>query len=199
MKIRLYVTALIITALTGCTKEDLLKSLSKETKVGEEQTYFIKKGNHGAEGNNMEFFDRNAVSKVVVFDSSAIYHAAAGANQEDVNKLFGFSDCNTHHQENSARIGWSWNGKAVVLYAYAYVNKERIIKMLATVSINEPVRCSVRAAGDRYYFSVNDHSDSLPRHCTDYQGSRYRLYPYFGGDETAPHNITIKMKELSAS
>jgi len=25
-------------------------------------------------------------------------------------------------------------------------------------------------------------------------GSRYYLWPYFGGDETAPHDITIKIK-----
>ena len=26
--------------------------------------------------------------------------------------------------------------------------------------------------------------------------TRYKLYPYFGGDEVAPHDITIQMADL---
>ncbi|RDC63253.1 hypothetical protein AHMF7616_01854 [Adhaeribacter pallidiroseus] len=26
---------------------------------------------------------------------------------------------------------------------------------------------------------------------------KYKLFPYFGGDETAPHNIKIEIKELA--
>jgi hypothetical protein len=185
--------------LAGCTKEDLLRTLSNETRIGEERSFLIRKGNHAADGNNLEIIDRNYIHVRVQFDSSAIYVAATGNNQGDVNKLLGFSDCDTHHQENSARIGWSWNGKAIVLYAYAYVNKERMIKTLASVFINEPIQCSIRAEGEKYYFEVNGHKDSLPRHCGDYQGSRYRLYPYFGGDETAPHDISIKITEVKGS
>jgi hypothetical protein len=28
------------------------------------------------------------------------------------------------------------------------------------------------------------------------KGKGYRLYPYFGGDETAPHDISIWVKDL---
>jgi len=34
----------------------------------------------------------------------------------------------------------------------------------------------------------------IPRNCP-YEGKRYQLYPYFGGQETAPHDIKIKIKK----
>jgi hypothetical protein len=37
----------------------------------------------------------------------------------------------------------------------------------------------------------------LPRHCTGSNYTRYKLFPYFGGDEVAPHRIKIKITELS--
>ena len=174
-----------------------MRGLAGKPKSGE-QTFLIKKGNHSAEGNHFQMFEKTSLSYEVEFDSSAIYESALISNQEDVNKLFGFSDCNTHHHDNSARIGWVWNGKAIALYAYSYVNKERVIKPLINIQINEQVKCSISASGDKYYFKVNNYTDSLPRHCTDYEGSRYKLYPYFGGDEMAPHDVRIKMKDIEA-
>jgi hypothetical protein len=199
MKTGFYKCVLIFCSLTACSKEDLMKTFSKASKPGEERTFLIKKGNHAAEGNHFETLSRNFLNCQVQFDSSVIYESVYAPNQGDVNKLFGFSDCDTHHQENSARFGWAWNGKSLVLYAYAYVNSERLIKTLGTVPLYQPVDCSLKAEGNQYYFRVNDHLDSLPRHCDAYNGSRYRLYPYFGGDEVAPHDITIKIKELESS
>ncbi|MEO5783498.1 MAG: hypothetical protein ABIQ07_09520 [Ginsengibacter sp.] len=36
---------------------------------------------------------------------------------------------------------------------------------------------------------------SLPRTSTTAKAIGYKLYPYFGGDETAPHEIDIWIKE----
>ena len=41
--------------------------------------------------------------------------------------------------------------------------------------------------------SVDDISTVIPRAC-DMNYKRYYLYPYFGGDEVAPHTIKIKIK-----
>ena len=129
------------------------------------------------------------------FDSSAIYTSVEKANQEDVNKLTGFSDCGTDHQQNSARIGWSWNGSQVVLYAYAYVNKLRYIKTLGEVNINQSFSCSIQARNNNYYFEADGHIDSIPRYCAGDLNYRYKLFPYFGGDESAPQEIRISMTE----
>jgi hypothetical protein len=46
-----------------------------------------------------------------------------------------------------------------------------------------------------YIFHVDNSTVSLPRHCSD-DASGYKLYPYFGGDEAAPHEITIEIEDL---
>ena len=38
--------------------------------------------------------------------------------------------------------------------------------------------------------------DSLPRTSATSKAEGYKLYPYFGGDESAPHDIFIYIKEL---
>ena len=46
-----------------------------------------------------------------------------------------------------------------------------------------------------YLFSVEEKSVTLPRLSTTAMAKGYRLYPYFGGDETAPHDVRIWIKE----
>ncbi|MGI8584585.1 MAG: hypothetical protein ACR2KX_20540 [Chitinophagaceae bacterium] len=42
---------------------------------------------------------------------------------------------------------------------------------------------------------MNGFTDSLLRTSTTVKANGFKLYPYFGGDETAPHNIYIWIKE----
>jgi hypothetical protein len=35
----------------------------------------------------------------------------------------------------------------------------------------------------------------MPRAAATVKAKGYRLYPYFGGDETAPHDITISIRD----
>ena len=46
------------------------------------------------------------------FDSSAIYITLDPGRQNDINKLYGFSDNNTTHHLFSARFGWRWSNNA---------------------------------------------------------------------------------------
>jgi hypothetical protein len=43
---------------------------------------------------------------------------------------------------------------------------------------------------------MNDAHLTLPRTSTTPLAKGYLLYPYFGGDETAPHAIKIAIKSL---
>jgi hypothetical protein len=36
----------------------------------------------------------------------------------------------------------------------------------------------------------------MPRHCTGGVGIAYKLLPYFGGDEVAPQEIRIKIRNI---
>lgn len=166
-----------------------------EQTIQKAMTYIIKKGNHYSEQSEWRILNDPFISARVTFDSSAMYTTIEKSNQGDINKLIGFSDCGTDHQQNSARLGWSWNGRELILYAYAYVNKVRLSKTLGPVPLNQPFACSVKAENNYYYFKVNRYTDSIPRHCTGYIGDHYKLFPYFGGDETASHEIRISIVE----
>jgi hypothetical protein len=132
---------------------------------------------------------------VVRFDSSAIYQTVDPGNQEDINKLFGFSDNNMDHHQYSARIGWRWSNSALRLFGYVYNAGVVSSLELATIPIGADVHCSITVAGSQYIFTVGDMVKQLPRQAATPRAKGYRLYPFFGGDETAPHEIRIWMKE----
>ena len=181
-----------------CNKQES-KPLPEKTLQFNDQkgtiSYLINKGNHYCNQNQPQIMNRNSISARVTFDNSAIYTNVDADNQGDVNKLIGFSDCGNDHQQNSARLGWSWNGTNLVLHAYAYVDKARIIKTLGIFDLNKPITCSIKAENSYYYFRADGHIDSITRFCADYNNYRYKLFPYFGGDETAPHEISILIEE----
>jgi hypothetical protein len=132
----------------------------------------------------------------VRFDSSAIYKTVNPLNQFDINKLYGFSDNNEDHHLYSARIGWNWLNGALRLYAYAYNNGIRADKELGIINIGEEVTCSIKIVDKKYLFTMNERTESLPRESLTPQAKGYQLYPYFGGDEPAPHDIHIWIKSL---
>ncbi|MBE7171450.1 MAG: hypothetical protein INR73_12715 [Williamsia sp.] len=200
MKRVLYIAVILIVCIGfffySCEKDEVVSTPVENPALNTKATtYLIRQGNHYCEQNAAELMIDPVIHATVTFDSSAIYTSQDAVNQGDVNKLIGFSDCNSNHQENSARLGWSWTGKRVALYAYAYSNKVRIIKSLGTVDINQSFPCSVRAGSNFYYFTVNNRTDSVERACSGYTGYRYKLFPYFGGDEAAPHDVRIVVVE----
>lgn len=181
-----------------CHKQEVQLAMKDNVQFSDQKVsvkYIIKKGNHYCDQNQPQVMNRNNISARITFDSSAIYTSLDAGNQGDVNKLFGFSDCGNDHQQNSGRIGWSWNGENLVLYAYSYVEKTRITKTLGIFALNKSINCSIKAENKYYYFKADTILDSIPRYCSDYNGSRYKLFPYFGGDEIAPHEISILIEE----
>jgi hypothetical protein len=67
---------------------------------------------------------------------------------------------------------------------------------ITTVKIGRKMNCSINCLANQYRFTVNNKTVQLPRNCSD-NYSRYKLFPYFGGDEAAPQRIKIKITELS--
>lgn len=136
------------------------------------------------------------LSFVVRFDSSAIYKTIDPANQEDINKLFGFSDNNGQHHEFSARFGWNWSNNALRLFGYIYNNSQLSAQEIGIVQIGAENNCSIIVGSSSYTFKLNGNSISMPRASTTPKAEGYKLFPYFGGDELAPHAISIWIKEL---
>ncbi|PKV75376.1 hypothetical protein [Pontibacter ramchanderi] len=156
--------------------------------------YIIKKGEHSTQS-QFKFVNTSSIRFEATFDSSAIYQTTITNNQADINKLYGLSDCDTEHHTNSARYGWRWFEGRLEIHAYTYNNKIRNTSYITSVQLGQANRYELEMGEKEYTFKVNDQQVRLPRSCAT-AGSHYQLYPYFGGDEKAPHDITIKIRDL---
>ena len=157
--------------------------------------YRIRAGQHYCDQNTIKSIRTTEMKFMARFDHTAQYQTIDPVNQYDINKLYGFSE-GIDHQYNSARIGWAWNDGALRLYAYAYINGVMESSEITTVAIGAENACSIKVSGSQYIFTVNGISKTLPRAKATLSASGYQLYPYFGGDETAPHDIYIFIKNL---
>ena len=154
------------------------------------QVFIIKQGHHESFSAARPFKD-SVLKFKAVFDSSAIYSISDTEDISDVNKLFGMTDCGVANHVNSARIGWRWFRDSLQLFAYVYSNGKRTITYMTSAVIGREINCSITVAKDKYLFSINDVSFAQQRTC--YENDRFMLYPFFGGNTKAPHNISIKI------
>lgn len=161
--------------------------------------YTIAKGEHSADKSTLKLVNASELAFSVRFDSSAVYTAQKPINQFDINKLYGFSDNGAPHQQFSARFGWRWSDGALRLFAYVYNNGKRQEKELGVLPIGSWISCSIQADGEVYRFVLNGAITEMPRASTTPQAKGYLLYPYFGGDEVAPHTVRIEIKTANPS
>jgi hypothetical protein len=192
----LFGALLVVLFGAGCTKAKLTENLSTPA-VTNFTKYVIPQGEHYAIGNAYKPVDVSEMAFTVRFDSSCIYQTKTSENQADINKLYGFSDNGAAHQDFSARLGWRWSEGALRLFAYTYNRSARDSKELAVVPIGQDIHCAIKVAGSQYTFTVNKTTATMPRLSTTPTGKGYQLYPYFGGDEAAPHEIRIWIKDLA--
>lgn len=157
--------------------------------------YTIRQGQNYCDNNKFVSTSYSELNFIAKFDSTAIYSNVNTYNQLDINKLYGFSDNNSTHQQFSARFGWRWSDNALRLFGYVYNDGIRSSKELGIVSIGAENSCSLKVNPKSYVFSLNGKVDSLPRTSATTKATGYKLYPYFGGDEVATHNIYIWIKE----
>lgn len=157
-------------------------------------SYVIEEGDHSSTS-KVTLITGTEMTFEAIFDDSAIYETLSESNQADINKLMGFSDCTSHHHSNSARFGWRWYDDELQIHAYTYADGTRSDEELGTVEIDEVATYSIEIDSDRYLFTFDGVTTEMDRGCSG-GGVKYQLYPYFGGDETAPHDITIYIEEL---
>lgn len=200
MKNKLVIYCMAALLLSACSKEiekpQNPVNKKESTSAASFIQYNIPKGNQYCDKNYFVPVKFNRLAFKVKFDSSAIYTSGKAENQNDINKLFGFSDNNATHHEYSARFGWRWSDNALRLFAYDYNNSVMSFKELGTVSIGKENDCSITVSGSKYIFTLNGAETEMPRASTTPEAEGYQLYPYFGGDETAPHDISIWIEEL---
>ncbi len=168
------------------------------------QVIKIKEGHHFT----AEFPYRVMVRKKIlryqmVFDTSF----QCNVPQRDkyaINKVFGIGFL--HHKLNSARLGWVFNPdtRRLELWAYCYVNTRRRFKKLTEVRWNQRYDCSLLVDYEQktVVFHLIEPNGNLIIHEVQYDWLppiQYRLRPFFGGTKPASHDITFRLKEITAS
>lgn len=171
--------------------------------------YEISKGKHfsrskGSVKINLE--EDRTLKFIANFTPSCLYELSN--NNTQINKLYGFS-CGRHHNY-SARIGWRCADKEtgqIELYAYWYDGSDsHKSQYLGYTYINTPVKLQIKATKHSFDFILYDniHHDSVEnqinawledkRNCTFM--TRFKLFPYFGGQQPAPHDMVIEIFEI---
>jgi hypothetical protein len=96
--------------------------------------------------------------------------------------------------KNSIRFGWRWLNDSLEIHLFKHEEGDFSSEKITNVELNENIFLSLNITESEYELSVNGVTKTSSRACSkDYK--RYKLYPYFGGDEVASHDITIRIKE----
>lgn len=124
-------------------------------------------------------------------------------NDSDINKLFGVSF--GYHHNNSIRIGWRWNQfeKCFEILPYIYKNGQRIPEWqdkiygcITKINADEAAYCSIEINDTNFIITIIklDSVDSVLIPKPKLTKFGYYLYPYFGGQEKAPHDMDIYLE-----
>lgn len=142
----------------------------------------------------MRLFKGDSLHLKLAFDESIKARTQIPNNQKDWNKIIGFSDCGSTHQQNSARLVWRYifPYEAVEIGQYLYIDGERNFASLGDVKIGDTATAAIYRNATQYGFMLNDTISYVPRPCNSSPMS-YWLFPYFGGDETAPQKVKIHL------
>ena len=194
--ISFFLIVLITVFFSGCSKPANKDSSNIPLPSDDFIKYTIHKGQQYCDQNAFTIVEYDELKFTVKFDNSAIYQTTDPANQEDINKLYGFSDNSNPHQEYSARFGWNWSRDSLRLFAYTHNNGVRASQEIGAILPNAEYNCSIKIIDSIYSFTLNDKTWTMPRESTTAKAEGYKLYPYFGGDELAPHDISIWIREL---
>lgn len=162
----------------------------------------IKKGRHRTNRPKLGLhWKKNRVAYDVMFSKSCLYKTMVPENMKDINKLFGIS-FGFHHQ-NSVRFGWRDNGVGKIdLIAYVYKDGKRINEWdesiyIETVDVHTHYRMEISVGGGHFMFTVIKGDKivgaTIIEHGENLFPIGYHLNPYFGGDETAPHDMNIEL------
>jgi hypothetical protein len=155
----------------------------------------MRQGEHYSSPRVVETLKSERLSFEAKFHPSCQYKFENAGFQDSKNKLLGFADCNSLHHENSARFGWQWLHDQLEIYAYCYVNGERVEKFVGVVAINETNHFEIRVLKDEYIFTLNNESPVIiTRGASCNTGIYYLLWPYFGGTLPAPHDVHVSVK-----
>ena len=137
------------------------------------------------------------------FQNDVPYTTSSPGDQTDWNKLMGLTTNRIH--ETSIRLGWAWNPKTslVDLGFYGYVDGNRISQPLTSVPLMQWADVTIHMDNGGMSVTVNGNTKSV-RQSLDFSSwipttSWVLLTCYFGGNETAPHDIHVDVQDVSSN
>lgn len=159
--------------------------------------YVIKKGKHSS-GFHFGFTFKNKISFDVVFTKSCLYSPFPHPDTKDINKLCGFATTLSHHKQ-SARVGWRCVDKSgmIELVTYSYDSSKRDIKdqnVIGKVKPDKIFTVSIEDFEDHYLYTFEQRGKKITNKDhkkPDWWPIKYILKPYFGGNQSAPHEMKI--------
>ena len=84
------------------------------------------------------------------------------------------------------------------IHAYVYTNGERQSEYIGKVDLNRSYHYELAIHKDYYVFNLEGVDPIfIARTSNCNRGFYYMLFPYFGGNETAPHDILIRIRQNS--
>ena len=174
----------------------LLFSCTKETDDLGYRTYIIPEGKHRS-GSFFNHPDNSRIKFHFILDESAEYTTEIPENQYDVNKIYGFSDFGKTHRKYSIRLGWRYIEGNIELCWLKRENNSMSSGFIRNIDINTSYEAMIDIETFYYTITIDGDTTMVRRRPDGFWGTirRYYLYPYFGGNEFAPHDITIKIKE----
>ena len=168
-----------------------------------ETQYQIPQGQHesrvvgGFFGDKMRTLKNDYMSFTARFDETARYDLQNN-DQDDINKLMGFADANSLHHDNSIRFGWRYSipKDAIEIFGYAYQDGVLNFEYITDIAIHETAEFKIQLTEQSYVLQVKGETTlEMERMVRNTVGVYYLLFPYFGGNEPAPHDVNIFIKE----
>lgn len=162
----------------------------------------IKKNSHYSGLHINPFINKSELLCKVIFNETCKYNLET-IDQLDFNKLIGLS-FGLHHN-NSIRIGWRYdniNNKIEICpYIYYLGNKPKgwEVPVISYINLNEQYYFKIKRTHDKYIIEVLANTTDLisyyefPITSSSIPKFGYVLYPYFGGNRKAPHDIEIEI------
>ena len=159
--------------------------------------FTIEENHHYSKGCHIKLHSGlTRLSNEVIFTDSCLYQFD-DVDQLDTNKLFGLS-YGLHHN-NSIRFGWRADNNKIKLSLYCYNDSKRSMIDICNVDINNIIKLNFEYDSKKLQIvaivEVKDatymvtHPFKMPKFKLG-----YHLWPYFGGNKTAPHEIHIWLK-----
>lgn len=166
-------------------------------------TYTIAKGDHfSSPRTNLLPVKSQTIECLWTFDDSIKYEADS---ENDENKLFGlwflpplswiFKNPTKITRYNCAMVAFRWKDNQLELSPYLHRQgsiewAEKLGNVLVVCEIGQPIFTKIQVLSNLVLFQINDKNFvfEFPTH----NNLAFAVQPYFGGQATAPHTITIQ-------